>query len=169
LQICIRTAERLLERMNLKPKDIGIVIVNCSLFSPTPSLVATILNHFKMPSTTIGYNLSGMGCSGGCMGAGGRVCELLSSMGCSGAVVAPRAHWAVDSGGRDVRMQSRPRAWAALPLPECEQVCPSLFRHCGTWLHCSWRDRNRPGERAAAEPPQQARSGDQHREHHPGG
>jgi 3-ketoacyl-CoA synthase len=34
------------------------------LFNPTPSLSALIMNHFKMPSNTINYNLGGMGCSG---------------------------------------------------------------------------------------------------------
>jgi hypothetical protein len=40
----------------------------CSLFNTTPSLAATIMNHFKMGSNTLSYNISGMGCS-----AGGRV------------------------------------------------------------------------------------------------
>lgn len=34
-----------------------------SLFNPTPSLSAMIMNHFKMGSRTINYNLGGMGCS----------------------------------------------------------------------------------------------------------
>ena len=42
-----------------------ILIVNCSLFNPTPSLAAMIINHFKMRSNIISYNLSGMGCSAG--------------------------------------------------------------------------------------------------------
>jgi 3-ketoacyl-CoA synthase len=37
--------------------------VNSSLFNPTPSLAAMIMNHFKMGSRTINYNLGGMGCS----------------------------------------------------------------------------------------------------------
>lgn len=46
-------------------KDIGILVVNCSLFNPTPSLSAMIINHFKMHSNIVSYNLSGMGCSAG--------------------------------------------------------------------------------------------------------
>jgi predicted naringenin-chalcone synthase len=42
-----------------------MVITNSSLFNPTPSLSATIMNHFKMPHTTLNYNLGGMGCSAG--------------------------------------------------------------------------------------------------------
>jgi len=44
---------------------VDILIVNCSLFNPTPSLSAMIVNHFKMASNVVSYNLSGMGCSAG--------------------------------------------------------------------------------------------------------
>jgi 3-ketoacyl-CoA synthase len=47
----------------IQPRQIGCVIVNSSLFNPTPSLAAMIMNHFKMGSRTINYNLGGMGCS----------------------------------------------------------------------------------------------------------
>ena len=43
----------------IKPKQIGILVVNCSLFNPTPSLASMIINHFKMRSNIISYNLSG--------------------------------------------------------------------------------------------------------------
>ena len=39
--------------------------VDSSLFNTTPSLAATIMNHFKMGSNTLSYNISGMGCSAG--------------------------------------------------------------------------------------------------------
>ena len=45
--------------------QVDILIVNCSLFNPTPSLSAMIVNHFKMKSNIVSYNLSGMGCSAG--------------------------------------------------------------------------------------------------------
>ena len=45
--------------------QVDILIVNCSLFNPTPSLSAMIVNHFKMKSSVVSYNLSGMGCSAG--------------------------------------------------------------------------------------------------------
>lgn len=53
-----------LAKSGVTPRQIGCVIVNCSLFNPTPSLSAVIMNHFKMPSNVINYNLGGMGCSG---------------------------------------------------------------------------------------------------------
>jgi predicted naringenin-chalcone synthase len=55
--------EKALEKANVKPRDIDILIINCSLFSPTPSLCAMVLSHFGMRSDVVTYNLSGMGCS----------------------------------------------------------------------------------------------------------
>jgi len=57
--------EDILKKTGLRPKDIDILIVNCSLFNPTPSMTAMIVNHFKMRSNIQSYNLSGMGCSAG--------------------------------------------------------------------------------------------------------
>jgi len=57
--------EDLLGKTGVKPKDIDILIVNCSLFNPTPSMTAMIVNKFKMRSNIQSYNLSGMGCSAG--------------------------------------------------------------------------------------------------------
>ena len=51
--------------MVLVALQVDILIVNCSLFNPTPSLCAMIINHFKFNSNIVSYNLSGMGCSAG--------------------------------------------------------------------------------------------------------
>jgi 3-ketoacyl-CoA synthase len=47
------------------PKTIDILIVNCSLFNPTPSLSAMVVNKYKLRSSVLTYNLAGMGCSAG--------------------------------------------------------------------------------------------------------
>ena len=47
------------------PVQVDILICNCSIFCPTPSLSAMVVNHFRMRSSTITYNLGGMGCSAG--------------------------------------------------------------------------------------------------------
>jgi 3-ketoacyl-CoA synthase len=62
---CFSAIRDLMNKTGVQPRQIGIVITNSSLFNPTPSLSATIMNHFKMPHTTFNYNLGGMGCSAG--------------------------------------------------------------------------------------------------------
>lgn len=57
--------DTLFSKTGLKPKDIDILIVNCSLFSPTPSLSAMVINKYKLRSNIKSFNLSGMGCSAG--------------------------------------------------------------------------------------------------------
>jgi hypothetical protein len=83
-QICCYSAIKdLLNKTNVSPKQIGIVVTNCSLFNTTPSLSASVMNHFGMSGKVINYNLGGMGCSGegggsgaewvcGCRGRAGR-------------------------------------------------------------------------------------------------
>ncbi|KAF4648806.1 inositol polyphosphate kinase kcs1, partial [Perkinsus chesapeaki] len=53
----------LMDKTGLSPKDIDVLIVNCSLLSPTPSLCALLVHKFGMRSDILTYNLSGMGCS----------------------------------------------------------------------------------------------------------
>ncbi len=55
--------EKALKEANVKPRDIDVLIINCSLFSPTPSLCAMVVSKFGMRSDVETYNLSGMGCS----------------------------------------------------------------------------------------------------------
>eukprot|EP00884_Botryococcus_braunii_P012066 jgi/Botrbrau1/20860/Bobra.0654s0001.1 len=56
---------KLLEQQKLKPSQIDGLIVNCSLFNPTPSMSAMVVNHFKLRQNIVSYNLAGMGCSAG--------------------------------------------------------------------------------------------------------
>ncbi|CAA2958460.1 3-ketoacyl- synthase 20-like [Olea europaea subsp. europaea] len=55
----------LFSKTAVKAEDIGILVVNCSLFSPTPSLSAMVVNHYKLRCNIVSYNLGGMGCSAG--------------------------------------------------------------------------------------------------------
>ncbi|GAV69571.1 FAE1_CUT1_RppA domain-containing protein/ACP_syn_III_C domain-containing protein [Cephalotus follicularis] len=57
--------DELLAKTGVKPKDIGILVVNSSLFNPIPSLSATVVNHYKLHESIRSYNLGGMGCSAG--------------------------------------------------------------------------------------------------------
>ncbi|XP_059647666.1 3-ketoacyl-CoA synthase 9-like [Cornus florida] len=57
--------DNLFSTTSVKPKDIGILVVNCSLFNPTPSLSAMIVNRYKLRGNIRSFNLGGMGCSAG--------------------------------------------------------------------------------------------------------
>lgn len=57
--------DELFEKTGVRPKDVGVLVVNCSIFNPTPSLSAMIINHYKMRGNVLSYNLGGMGCSAG--------------------------------------------------------------------------------------------------------
>lgn len=55
--------QQALQKANVDPKEIDVLVINCSLFSPTPSLCALVVSKFGMRSDVATYNLSGMGCS----------------------------------------------------------------------------------------------------------
>ncbi|KAK7329453.1 hypothetical protein VNO77_23622 [Canavalia gladiata] len=55
----------LFKKNNINPKAIDILITNSSVFCPTPSLSAMVVNKFRMRSNIMSFNLSGMGCSAG--------------------------------------------------------------------------------------------------------
>ncbi|KFK31272.1 hypothetical protein AALP_AA6G090700 [Arabis alpina] len=62
--------EELLRKSNTSPRSIDILITNCSLYSPTPSLSAMVINKFHMKSDIKSFNLSGMGCAAGILSVG---------------------------------------------------------------------------------------------------
>ena len=57
--------DKLLAKTRVNVKDIGILVVNCSLFNPTPSLSAMVVNRYKLRENILSYSLGGMGCSAG--------------------------------------------------------------------------------------------------------
>ncbi|KAK9292722.1 hypothetical protein L1049_020701 [Liquidambar formosana] len=57
--------ENLFTKHKINPKSIDILVTNCSVVCPTPSLAAMIINKFGFRSNVMSYNLSGMGCSAG--------------------------------------------------------------------------------------------------------
>ncbi|XP_071730001.1 LOW QUALITY PROTEIN: 3-ketoacyl-CoA synthase 9-like [Rutidosis leptorrhynchoides] len=64
-QVMYGALDKLFESTNVNPKDIGILVVNCSLFNPTPSLSSMIVNMYKLRGNVKTFNLGGMGCSAG--------------------------------------------------------------------------------------------------------
>ncbi|ELP86276.1 3-ketoacyl-CoA synthase, putative [Entamoeba invadens IP1] len=63
--VATNTCDKLFEQTKISPKDVDCVITNCSLFCPTPSMSAMIMNHYKMRDTCKNFSLGGMGCSAG--------------------------------------------------------------------------------------------------------
>ncbi|KVI11877.1 3-ketoacyl-CoA synthase 10-like [Cynara cardunculus var. scolymus] len=57
--------DELFQKTGIRPKDVGVLVVNCSIFNPTPSLSAMVVNHYKMRGNIMSFNLGGMGCSAG--------------------------------------------------------------------------------------------------------
>ncbi|XP_048543616.1 3-ketoacyl-CoA synthase 5-like [Triticum urartu] len=55
----------LLSRTGVAPDSIRVLVLNCSLFCPTPSLVDIIVNKYNLRCDIRSVNLSGMGCSAG--------------------------------------------------------------------------------------------------------
>ncbi|VAH96094.1 unnamed protein product [Triticum turgidum subsp. durum] len=60
----------LLAKTGVTPDAISVLVLNCSLFCPTPSLVDVIINKYNLRSDVRSINLSGMGCSAGLISVG---------------------------------------------------------------------------------------------------
>uniref|UniRef100_A0A0D9V1Q4 3-ketoacyl-CoA synthase n=1 Tax=Leersia perrieri TaxID=77586 RepID=A0A0D9V1Q4_9ORYZ len=57
-------------RSALGPADIDMLIVNCSIFTPTPVFADMVVNKYKLRAEVQNVNLSGMGCSAGLVSVG---------------------------------------------------------------------------------------------------
>lgn len=64
-QVIFGALNNLFENTKINPREIGVLVVNCSLFNPTPSLSAMIVNKYKLRGNIKSFNLGGMGCSAG--------------------------------------------------------------------------------------------------------
>ncbi|KAM0912461.1 hypothetical protein ACQ4PT_012782 [Festuca glaucescens] len=54
----------------IKPADIDVLVVNCSIFTPVPVFADMVVNRYKLRADVKIVNLSGMGCSAGLVSVG---------------------------------------------------------------------------------------------------
>ncbi|VAI52119.1 unnamed protein product [Triticum turgidum subsp. durum] len=54
-----------LRKTGVDAGDVGVLIFNSSLLSPTPSFTSLIVNRYRFRDDVVTHNLSGMGCSAG--------------------------------------------------------------------------------------------------------
>lgn len=57
------TLDDLFAKTSVLPEEIDVLVVNISMFAPSPSISARIINRYKLREDVKVYNLSGMGCS----------------------------------------------------------------------------------------------------------
>jgi FAE1/Type III polyketide synthase-like protein len=79
---------RCVHSAGLRPQDIDILVTNCSIYCPTPSLASMLVNKFKMRQDVQSYHLGGMGCGNGVM-AFSLIRDLLQARPNSIAVFVP--------------------------------------------------------------------------------
>ncbi|WVZ83240.1 hypothetical protein U9M48_030408 [Paspalum notatum var. saurae] len=60
----------LFAKTRVSPAAVDIVVVNCSLFCPTPSFVDMVVNRYGMRADVRAVHLAGMGCSAGLVAVG---------------------------------------------------------------------------------------------------
>uniref|UniRef100_A0A7N0TG85 3-ketoacyl-CoA synthase n=1 Tax=Kalanchoe fedtschenkoi TaxID=63787 RepID=A0A7N0TG85_KALFE len=63
--VLFSTAADLFSKHDIKPECIDILICNCSLVAPVPSVASMVVNRFGLRADIKSFNLSGMGCSAG--------------------------------------------------------------------------------------------------------
>ncbi|GFQ00181.1 3-ketoacyl-coa synthase 4 [Phtheirospermum japonicum] len=64
-QVMFGALDSLFANTRINPKQIVVLVVNCSLFNSTPSLSAMIVNKYKLRWNIRSFNLGGIGCSAG--------------------------------------------------------------------------------------------------------
>ncbi|CAD6238391.1 unnamed protein product [Miscanthus lutarioriparius] len=69
--VIFSAVDEVFARTSVKPEEIDVLIVNCSIFTPTPVFAADmVVNRYKLRADVQNVNLSGMGCSAGLVSVG---------------------------------------------------------------------------------------------------
>ena len=64
-QVVFSSIDDLLAKTRVSPEAIDIVVTNCTVFCPVPSLADMIVNKYKLRGDARSIHISGMGCSAG--------------------------------------------------------------------------------------------------------
>ncbi|CAN6214316.1 unnamed protein product [Urochloa humidicola] len=64
-QVIFSSIDDLFAKTGISPKEIDILVTNCSAFCPVPSLADMIVNKYKLRGDVRSIHISGMGCSAG--------------------------------------------------------------------------------------------------------
>uniref|UniRef100_A0A453Q6Y8 FAE domain-containing protein n=1 Tax=Aegilops tauschii subsp. strangulata TaxID=200361 RepID=A0A453Q6Y8_AEGTS len=88
--------DEVLRKTGVDAGDVGVLIFNSSLLSPTPSFTSLIVNRYEFRDDIVTHNLSGMGCSAGIIAIdlAKRLLQVLMSSECIGACMHA---WAANS------------------------------------------------------------------------
>lgn len=62
-QIVFTIVADILNKHKIDPKSIDVVVTNCTVFCPSPSITAMIINKFGLRNDVKSVHISGMGCS----------------------------------------------------------------------------------------------------------
>jgi 3-ketoacyl-CoA synthase len=68
--IIFSAIDDLLAKTGVSPQEIDILVVNCSLFAPTPSFADMVVNRYGLRPDVRNVHLAGMGCSAGLISVG---------------------------------------------------------------------------------------------------
>ncbi|CAD6231291.1 unnamed protein product [Miscanthus lutarioriparius] len=68
--VIFSAVDEVFARTSVKPEEIDVLIVNCSIFTPTPVFADMVVNRYKLRADVQNVNLSGMGCSAGLVSVG---------------------------------------------------------------------------------------------------
>ncbi|XP_066308958.1 3-ketoacyl-CoA synthase 6-like [Miscanthus floridulus] len=68
--VIFSAVDEVFARTSVRPEEIDVLIVNCSIFTPTPVFVDMVVNRYKLRPDVQSLNLSGMGCGAGLVNIG---------------------------------------------------------------------------------------------------
>ncbi|WVZ70268.1 hypothetical protein U9M48_018945 [Paspalum notatum var. saurae] len=68
--VIFSAVDEVFARTTVRPEEIDVLIVNCSIFTPTPVFVDMVVNRYKLRADVQSLNLSGMGCGAGLISMG---------------------------------------------------------------------------------------------------